>query len=183
MISEKNKNPKILKKIRKGMKNVRNPHILHTLPFLHLFELFKNFGDFILFEYCLNRFITCRRWSNDLRKNQNPKILKNQQGTRILRTLPFLHLFELFKNFGDFKWLRYCFLVFLDFYFFRRSFDHLLRIMNLFKQYPSHMKSPKFLKSSIIRMGRVRRMLGFFTFFIPCLIFQCFWNLIFSEII
>ena len=57
------------------MKNVRNPNILRTLPIL-IIELFKNFGDFIWLGYCLNRFITLRRWSYDFRKNQNPKILK-----------------------------------------------------------------------------------------------------------
>ena len=63
--------------ISKGTKNVRNPHILRTLSFLHFFEVFKNFGYFIWFRYSLNRFITLRRFSNDFRKNPNPKILKN----------------------------------------------------------------------------------------------------------
>ena len=65
------------KKIRKGTKNVRNPHILRTLSFLHFFELFKIFWEFVWLGYCLNRFITLRRCSNDAGKNQNPKILKN----------------------------------------------------------------------------------------------------------
>ena len=30
--------------------------------------------------------------------------------------------------------------------FFRKSFDHLLSVMNLFKQYPNHMKFQKILK-------------------------------------
>ena len=65
------------KKINKGMKYVKNPHILRTLQILPLFELFKNFWDFIWLGCCLNRFIIIRRWSNDIRKNLNPKILKN----------------------------------------------------------------------------------------------------------
>ena len=36
------------------------------------------------------------------------------------------------------------FLVFWDLDFFRRSFDYLLSVMNLFEQYQSNMKSPKF---------------------------------------
>ena len=77
MISEKNPNPKILKTIRKGTKSVRSPHILRTHPFLHFLKLFKKFGDFVWLGYCLNRLITLRRWSNDLRKNPNPKMLIN----------------------------------------------------------------------------------------------------------
>ena len=76
MISEKIKIQKYLK-IRKGTKNVKNPHIFRTLCILHFLELFKNFGYFIWLGYYLNKFITLTRWSNDLRKNQNPKILKN----------------------------------------------------------------------------------------------------------
>ena len=59
------------------MKNVRNSHMVHTLPILHLFEVFKLFWDLIWLGYCLNKFITLRRWSNDFWKNPNPKILKN----------------------------------------------------------------------------------------------------------
>ena len=33
---------------------------------------------------------------------------KNVKNPHILRTLPILHFFELFKNFGDFIWLEYC---------------------------------------------------------------------------
>ena len=76
----KNPNPKILKKINKGTKNVRNPHILRILPILHMFDVFQISWDFIWVGCCLNRFITLRRWSNDIRKNPNPKILKNLQG-------------------------------------------------------------------------------------------------------
>ena len=103
------------KKIRKSTKNVRNPHILRTLQFLHFFELFKNFRDFIWLEYFLNRFITHRRWSNDLwKKNQIQKCQKIRKGTKnvrishILHTHPFLHLFELYNNFEDLIWLGYC---------------------------------------------------------------------------
>ena len=65
------------KEINKATKSVRNPHILRTLPILHLLEVFNIFWDFIWLGYYLNRFITLRRWSNDLRKYLNPKILKN----------------------------------------------------------------------------------------------------------
>ena len=85
------------------MKNVRIPHILRTLHILHFFEIVKVFWDFIWLGYCLNMFITLRRSSNDLRKNQNPKILKNY-----LCTLLILHFCELFKLFWDFIWLGYC---------------------------------------------------------------------------
>ena len=40
------------------------------------------------------------------------------------------------------------FLVFLDFDFFPASFEHLLSVMNVFKQYQSHMRSQKILKVS-----------------------------------
>ena len=90
------------KKSNKGMKNVRNPHILRTLPILKFFGLLKICWDFIWLGYCLNRFITLRRWSNDFRKNPNSKILKN------LRTLPILYLFRVFKIFWDIIWLGCC---------------------------------------------------------------------------
>ena len=48
-----------------------------TLPILHFFGLFKTCWHFIWVGWCLNRFITLRRWSNDIRKYPNPKILKN----------------------------------------------------------------------------------------------------------
>ena len=67
-------------KSNNGAKNVRIPHILHTLLILDFFEVFKICWDFIWVGCCLNRFITLTRWSNDFRKNLNPKILINQQG-------------------------------------------------------------------------------------------------------
>ena len=89
------------------MKNARNPHILRTLPFLHFFKLFKNFGDFIWLGWCSNRFITLRRWSNDLRKkskSQNTKKIrqgtKNVKNPHILQIHPILNNNELFKNLG-----------------------------------------------------------------------------------
>ena len=39
-----------------------------------------NFWGIIWLGCCLSRFITLRRWSNEIRKNRNPKILKNSQG-------------------------------------------------------------------------------------------------------
>ena len=76
MISKKSQIQKY-KKINKAMKSVRNPHILRTLPIFHLFEAFKIFWHLIWLGYCLNIFITLRRWLNNFRKNPNPKILKN----------------------------------------------------------------------------------------------------------
>ena len=64
-------------KIPKDTKYVRNPHILRTLPILPFFELFEHFWDFICLGCYLNRFVKIKRWSNDIRKNPNPKILKN----------------------------------------------------------------------------------------------------------
>ena len=64
------------KKFHKGTKNVRNAHILCTLPILQFFALFKIFWDIIWLGCCLNRFVTLGRWSNHVRKNLNPKILK-----------------------------------------------------------------------------------------------------------
>ena len=62
------------------MKNVRNPHIFRTLLILHFFGLFKIFWGIIWLGFRLNRSVTLRRWSNDVQKNQNKKILKNSQG-------------------------------------------------------------------------------------------------------
>ena len=67
-------------KIHNGTKNVRIPHIVCTPHILHFFGVLKNFWDIIWFGCCLNRFVTLERWSNDFRKNPNPKILKNSQG-------------------------------------------------------------------------------------------------------
>ena len=68
----KNRIPKILKN--------SHPHILRTLQILHLFGVLKIFWAIIWLGRCLNRFVTLRRWSNEIRKNRNPKILKNSQG-------------------------------------------------------------------------------------------------------
>ena len=46
------------------------------LPIPHFFGLFKIFWDIIWLGCCLNYFVTLGRWSNDIRKNTNPKILK-----------------------------------------------------------------------------------------------------------
>ena len=60
--------------------------------------------------------------------------------------------------------------------FFRISFDHILSVMNLFKQYPIHMKSQKIIKTSKKwRIERVRWMWGFLTFFVSLLIYKYFW--------
>ena len=58
------------------------------------------------------------------------------------------------------------------FRFFRISFDHLLSVTDLFKQHPNHMMPQKILKSlQKWRIGRVRKMWGFLTFFVLFLIF------------
>ena len=59
------------------MKNVTNPHILRTLQILHFLNFLKKNWNFISLGYCLNKFITLRRYLNDFRKNPNPKTLKN----------------------------------------------------------------------------------------------------------
>ena len=73
------------------------------------------------------------------------------------------------------------FVPFLFFYsifgvwFLRASFEHSLSVMNSFKQYPSHTMSQFFFKTSMkCIMGRVRRMWGFLTFFVPFLILSIF---------
>ena len=66
-------------KITKGTKNMRNPKILRTLHIFHFFELFKIFWDFKWLRYCLDSFITVRGCSMGAKKNQNLKILKNDQ--------------------------------------------------------------------------------------------------------
>ena len=96
------------------MKNVRNPHIFRTLLILYFFGLSKIFCSIIWPEWCLNRSVTLRRWSNEIRKNWNPKILKNYKGMNnvrnfhILRTLLILHFFGLFKDFWGIFWLGCC---------------------------------------------------------------------------
>ena len=88
---------------------MRNPHILCAHTILHFFRLFKILWGFIWLGYCLNRFITLRRWSNDFRKNPNPKILKNYTMVRIMWGILFiLRLYDVLKMFRDFIWLRYC---------------------------------------------------------------------------
>ena len=82
MISGKIQIQKYLK-INKGTKNVRNVHILRTIRILHFFVVFKIFWEIIWLRCCLNRLVTLRRWSNDIRKNPNPKILKNSQGYEV----------------------------------------------------------------------------------------------------
>ena len=93
---------------------MRNPHILRSLPILHFFRLFKIFRAIIWLGCCLNRFVTLRRWSNDIRKNRNAKILKIHTGTKnvrnphILRSLPILLFFGHFKIFWGIIWLGCC---------------------------------------------------------------------------
>ena len=101
------------KKIHKSTKNVRNPHILPTLPNLHFFGLFKIFWNIIWLGYCLNRFVTLRKWWNDFWKNPNPKIWKISQEYEECEESshssypPNSSLFGLFKIFWDIIWLAY----------------------------------------------------------------------------
>ena len=76
-LPEKSKSKNTKKFTRVGTKNVRNSHMLRTLQILPLFEVFKLFWNLIWLGYCINMFIILRRWSNDLQKNPNLKILKN----------------------------------------------------------------------------------------------------------
>ena len=62
------------------MKNVRNPHILRTLFILNFYDVLKIFRDFIWLRCYLNSFFTLNGCSNESRKNQNSKILTNEQG-------------------------------------------------------------------------------------------------------
>ena len=144
----------------KGTKNVRIPHILCTL--INFFSILGFWFFRKSFDHLLSVMNLFKQYPSHMK---SPKVLKssiiveNGKGTKNVRILHILH------NLSNF-------LVFLEFDFFWRSFDHLLCIMNLFKHYPRYMKSPKFLKSALLlRMGRVRRMWGFFTFFVPCLNF------------
>ena len=102
---------------------------------------------------------------------KNSKKCRMGRIRRMWRFLTFFIPFLIFKYFG--VWL------------FQAPFEHPLSIMNLFKQYLSHMKSQKIFKTSKKwTMGRIWRMWGFLTFFVPFLIFKYFWNLIFfSDII
>ena len=75
-----------------------------------------------------------------MKEVENGKSTKNMRIPHILRTLS-----NFFSIFGVL--------------YFRASFEHLLSVMNLFKQYQSHMKSQKNFKTSKKwRMGSVRRM-------------------------
>ena len=94
---------------------MKNPHILHTLPILYLFGLFKIFWGIIWLGCCLNRSVTLRRWSNDIRKNRNPKNTKNF--TRVRRMWGILTFFvpsqfsiwlKFLKLFWHFILLVYC---------------------------------------------------------------------------
>ena len=92
---------------------MRNPYILRTLPILHFFGVFKIFWDIIWLAYCLNRFITHRRWWNVFRKSPNPKVLKNSQGYEECEESlhssypPKSPLLWSFKIFWDIIWLWY----------------------------------------------------------------------------
>ena len=97
------------KKITKGTKNVRNPHIHCTLPILHFFELLKNIWDFIWLRYCLNKFITLRRCSNESwKKSKSKNTKKIRKGMKNVRNPHILQFFELFKKIWDFIWHGYC---------------------------------------------------------------------------
>ena len=72
------KNPsKKIQKISQGYEVCEESSLFRTVPILHFFGVFEIFWDIIWLGCCLNRFVTLRRWSNDIRKNPNPKIQKN----------------------------------------------------------------------------------------------------------
>ena len=93
---------------------MRIPQILRSLPILHFFGLFKIFWGIIWLGCCLNRSVTLRRWSNDIQKNRNPKILKNSQGYEECEESshssypPNSHLYEVLKIFWDIIWFGCC---------------------------------------------------------------------------
>ena len=79
--NRKNRNRKILKNSQGYEECEESSHSSYP-PNCPLLWTFKIFWGIIWLGCCLNRFVTLRRWSNDIRKNQNPKILKNSQGYR-----------------------------------------------------------------------------------------------------
>ena len=113
MMPEKIKHQKYFK-IRKCTKNMKTHHILRTFLILHFFDALKFFWDFLWLRYCLDRFITLKGGSNDAQKNKPQKSLeirkgkKNVRNPHILRILPILNFFEIWKKNWDFIWLVYC---------------------------------------------------------------------------
>ena len=76
---QKNPNPKILK-YSQGYEVCEESSFFVPSQFTTCLKFLNFFLDFILLGYSLNKFLTLRRWSHDIRKNPNPKILKNLQG-------------------------------------------------------------------------------------------------------
>ena len=118
-----------------------NPHNLRTLPIIHLVEVFKNFWDFIWLAYCLNRFITLRRWWHDFAKKSKSKNTK--KFTRVRNMWEILTFFvssqfstslHFLKSFWDFILLGY----FLNRFFTLRRWSNDIR---------KHL-DPKILKNS-----------------------------------
>ena len=75
----KNRNAKILKNSQ-GYEECEESSHSSFPPNSPLLWTFLIFWAIIWLGCCLNRFITLRRWSNDIRKNRNAKILKYSQG-------------------------------------------------------------------------------------------------------
>ena len=75
----KNRSRKILKNSQ-GYEEFEDSSHSSYPPNLDFFGLCKIICGIIWLGCCLNRSVTLRRCSNDIRKNRNPKILKNSQG-------------------------------------------------------------------------------------------------------
>ena len=143
---------------------MRIPHILRTLGNFLVFldsDFFR-----ISFDHLLSVTNLFKQHPSHMRSQ---KILKSPKKWRI-GTSHSSYPCEFFSIFG--------------FGFLRKSFHHLLCVTNIFKQYTSHMMSQKILKTpNKWRIGKVRSMCGFLTFFVPLLMFEYFWIWIFPEII
>ena len=146
---------------------MRIPHILHTLTnFLVFFEFW------VSFEHPLSIMNSFKQYSSHTMSQNFFKISKKWR-MGIVRRMWGFHTF-----FVPFLIFRY----FGSLIFFGDYLDTPLSVMNSFKQYPSHMISQNFLKTSNKwRMGRVRRMWGFLTFFVPFPFFKHFFMFDFFE--
>ena len=142
-----------------GTKNVRKGHTSYPCEFFSIF----GFGIFQKsFDHLLSVMNLFKLYPSNMKSKKNFKNIKQVKNWECTKNVRILHILHTHVNF---------FSIF-GFEFFRKSFHHLLSVMNLFKQHPSHMKSQKNLKTSNKwRIGRLRRMWEFLTFFVPLWIF------------
>ena len=133
---------------------MRNAHIFRTLQNLHFFGVFKIFWDIIWLGCCLNRFVTLGRWSNDIRKNSNPKILK--KFTWVWRMWRILTFFVHSQFFTCLMFLKF----FLDFILLGYSLNRFIILRRLSNDFRKNL-NPKILK----KFTKVRSMWGILTFF------------------